>query len=134
MSRVVELLLIKGSYSQIRSRSISICEGFIHHWHAPLQATLGRLLEGYTEGLHYGDLESAGLNRKLLMPKLSILLLTLNSTLLFCTPSVLIRIQHLYYIGRPLENLQRESESSIEAMRMINQNHQQMNTHNIKDE
>ena len=52
----------------------------------------------------------------------------LNSTLLFCTPSVLIRNEHLYYIGRPLENLQRESESSIKAMRMINQNHQQMNT------
>ena len=78
MSRVVELLLNKGSYSQIRSRSILIREGFIHHWHAPLQATLGRLLEGYTEGLHYGDLESARLNRKLFMPKLSI---TANSQL-----------------------------------------------------
>lgn len=64
MAKTVDLLLAKPNMERMRSRSILICEGNIHHWTAPLQGTLAPLLQGYQTGLQSGDLESTAINRK----------------------------------------------------------------------
>jgi len=90
MSRAVDLILAKPNMDRMKSRSIFVCEGMIHHWTAPVQNTLGPLLGGYQEGLRTGDIESAVNN-------------------------LANRVIHLYYSGRPLGGLQKEIKANIDA-------------------
>ena len=103
MSKAVELILADPSVERIKSRSMFVIEGFIHHWTIPLQGTLAPLLEAYQVGLKTGDIDGAA------------------SSLLF-------RINHSYYSGRNLEAVDQEAQASIDSMTQLNQEHPKMST------
>jgi len=97
MSKAAELLLInKPDRRRMKSRVTFHVEGFVYWWTRPIHESLQPLLQGYQVGIETGDIGSACYN------------------LLFRTPL-------LWYAARPLEGLQAELETVINAFDSLNQ-------------
>ncbi len=69
-------------------------QGLCYHWTSPLQDTISPLLKGYQVGLETGDNERA----------------------IWC---LLIRSYHLFFIGRPLESIQKELEATLSVLTQL---------------
>jgi len=95
MAKAVELIFAKRDWKLIKPRTVFICETFVLHWTAPLQASFVPLLEGYRMGLYTGDIDSAG----------------------WC---LVTRCHHLFYSARALEGLQKEIDTCIDILSQLN--------------
>eukprot|EP00984_Skeletonema_dohrnii_P035048 scaffold34601_cov142-Skeletonema_dohrnii-CCMP3373.AAC.4 len=69
---------------------------YCHHWTSPLHDTIEPLLKGYQVGFEVGDTDSA----------------------CFCLAS---RMYNLFFIGRSLDNIQKELEATIRVMTQLKQ-------------
>ena len=94
MGKASQMIVEKYQAKEMKSRVTFLCEFLIYHWSSPLQGTLAPLLEGYHSGLESGDTESAIFNLSA-------------------------RAQHMFYSGRPLENLEQELMTCIEVCEQL---------------
>jgi len=101
MGHASTLILEKFHAKEMKSRVIFLCEGMINHWSSPLQGTFAPLLGGYQSGLESGNILSASLNLSY-------------------------RVNHMFYSGRSLENLQHELQTCVNVLGQLNQVHLKM--------
>jgi len=95
MAEAVDLIFARRDWKLVKPRTVFICETFVLHWTAPLQASYVPLLEGYRMGLYTGDIDSA----------------------VWC---LVTRCHHLFYAARALEGLQKEINTCIDILSQLN--------------
>ncbi len=98
MAKAAELIIeMRGKLFQSGAvYTLFRTQGLCYHWTSPLQDTLAPLLKGYQVGLETGDNERA----------------------IWC---LIIRSYHLYFIGRPLDSIQKELEATISVLTQLKQ-------------
>ncbi len=94
MSKAAELILEKPGMRKSAVFTIFLTHGLCYHWASPLQNTIAPLLKGYKLGLESGDTEKA----------------------CWC---LRIRSYHLYFIGRPLDSIQKELQVTVSVLEQI---------------
>ncbi len=95
MVKAAELILEQPGMRRNAVHTLFVTQSFCYHWTSPLQDTIDPLLKGYQIGLETGENEGAS----------------------FCLFG---RSYHLYYIGRPLESIQKELEATISVLTQLN--------------
>ncbi len=96
MAKAAELILEKPGMRRSAVFTLFLTQAFCYHWISPLQDTIAPLLKGYQIGLETGENER-------------------GSWCLF------IRSYHLYFIGRPLDCIQKEVEATIPVLTQLKQ-------------
>ncbi len=98
MAKAAELILEKHGTSMRRSASYTlfVTNTFCYHWTSPLHETIAPLLKGYQIGLETGLVDRA----------------------CWCLMG---RTYHQYFIGRPLDSMQKEIEASITVLTQLKQ-------------
>eukprot|EP00985_Skeletonema_marinoi_P027532 scaffold22783_cov154-Skeletonema_marinoi.AAC.1 len=96
MAKAAELILERPGMTSSASNTVFATQSCCYHWASPLQDTIAPLLEGYQIGLEIGDTDRA----------------------CWCLSS---RSYHIYFVGRPLESVQKELEATIPVMSQLKQ-------------
>ncbi len=97
MAKAAELILEKADTRGSVAHTVFTTQHYCYHWVSPLQDTLAPLLKGYQMGLESGDTDRG----------------------CWCLIS---RSFHLYFIGRPLDSIQKELEAYIKVLTQLKQN------------
>ena len=95
MAKAAELIVEKPG-NRRNADTIFTTQYFCYHWVSPLQDTIAPLLKGYQVGLETGENERAA----------------------FCLFS---RGYHLYFLGRPLDIIQKELEMTVSVLTQLKQ-------------
>ncbi len=96
MAKAAELILEKPGMSDSACFTLFITQTFCYHWTSPLQDTIAPLLKGYQIGLETGENVKAG----------------------WC---LFFRSFNLYFIGRPLDSIQKELEATVPVLEKLKQ-------------
>ncbi len=96
MAKAAELIEEKPGIRRNADHTIFVTQHLCYHWVSPLQDTIAPLLKGYQIGLETGENEGAS----------------------WCLFS---RSYHLYFIGRPLDSIQKELEATIRVLEQLKQ-------------
>ena len=96
MAKAAELILEKTGMRSSAANTVYLTQTFCYHWVSPLQETIAPLLNGYQIGLETGENERAG----------------------FCLAN---RSFHLFFIGRPLDSIQKELEVTVSVFTQLKQ-------------
>ncbi len=96
MAKAAEMIIEKSGMRQFAVDTLFVTQAYCYHWISPLQDTIDPLLKGYQIGLETGENEGAS----------------------WCLH---VRSNHLYYLGRPLDSIQKELETTIPVLEQLKQ-------------
>ena len=96
MAKAAELILEKADTRSSVAHTVFTTQCYCYHWTSPLQDSLAPLLKGYQIGLESGETDRG----------------------CWCLNG---RSYHLYFVGRPLDSIQKEFEATIPVLTQLKQ-------------